>query len=372
MKKCLVSIIFCTISLNLFADASFLPDLRFDYIYRDNEFIDNTSKKGIDLDSYINFLISDENPLGEKAALIVALSNYFENIVFDDNPKNDHENYFEEYSHYFEEYLLEKYEAESINSKKIPINMQFLTTLMDDFGTYSPNIKAYDRFAEIMPQSLTVQSVKVIAYAYDIVYNKSDSEMLLQYIDTYEKRYFNPYKENFENYNKDIVDTELLSDVIYWRRFMGDDYAKKLNRIEPVVDTADMVKIVEPVEIILTETEKNVLTFREKYPEKVSYSYVIGDDYYLSQWRLDEIYKKAEYYLANSKQDAVISAIRSKNKLSYVIQEIRDGVKRDYAIGFYAYDKYKAFNVFLQGIFLNDNLKIYEYYPKIDVWVEFE
>ena len=216
LKKYFLSIVFSIISFGLFADSSFLPALEFEYVYRNNEFIFGTSEKGIDTKSYLEFLVSEENILGEKAALIVALASYFEFR----NEKN--ENSFEEYTYSFEKYLQEKYGVVAIDADIISDEMKFLKTLMNDYGSFHPSIDAYDKFAEIMPQSLTVQTVKVVAFAYDIVYNKSHFEKLPYFIDRYEKEYLNPYMENFENYKQDI-NTKVINDVRYWRQYMSDD-----------------------------------------------------------------------------------------------------------------------------------------------------
>ena len=215
-KKYFLSVVFSVVSLGLSADSSFLPALEFEYVYRDNEFIFGTSENGIDSKSYIEFLVSEEKTLGEKAALIAALASYFE------FRGQENEDYFEKYSYCFEEYLQKKYSIESIDSDMIPNEMKFLKTLMNDYGSFHPNINGYDKFAEMIPQSLTVQTVKVIAFAYDIVYNKSHHAMLPHFIEKYEENYLNPYKEHFENYEQDI-NTKALDYVESWRQYMSDD-----------------------------------------------------------------------------------------------------------------------------------------------------
>ena len=218
MKKIVVLFILC-LSCNevLFADSSFLPALEFHYLYPDNGILHDASKNGISEEDYLDFLFSDENSLGEKVALISALASYFEWIEYDDNEENDHdERYFEKYTILFENAVMEKFNVDFLNTQVISNEMILLTVLMKDYETFDPNVKEYDRLAELLPESLTVQSVKVIAYAYDIVYNDKNES-----IDTYLNQYLNPYNLHFKDYNQDI-DVNVHKDINEWYRYMID------------------------------------------------------------------------------------------------------------------------------------------------------
>ena len=218
MKKIVVLFILC-LSCNgvLFADSSFLPALEFHYLYPDNEILHDASKNGISEEDYLDFLFSDENSLGEKVALISALASYFEWIEYDDNEANDHEErYFERYTVFFENTVMEKFNVDFLDTQVIPNEMILLTVLMKDYETFDPNVKEYDRLAKLLPESLTVQSVKVIAYAYDIVYNDRN-----ELIDSYLNQYLNPYNLHFEDYNQDI-DVNVHKDINEWYRYMID------------------------------------------------------------------------------------------------------------------------------------------------------
>ena len=218
MKKIVVLFILC-LSCNevLFADSSFLPALEFHYLYPDNGILHDASKNGISEEDYLDFLFSDENSLGEKVALISALASYFEWIEYDDNEENDHdERYFERYTILFENAVMEKFNVDFLNTQVIPNEMILLTVLMKDYETFDPNVKEYDRLAELLPESLTVQSIKVIAYAYNIVYNDKN-----KLIDTYLNQYLNPYNLHFKDYNQDI-DVNVHKDINEWYRYMID------------------------------------------------------------------------------------------------------------------------------------------------------
>lgn len=208
MRKFYLFIISLFIGSQLFADSTFLPGLEFYYLYRENKFIYGASDNGISEEEYLNFLLSDENPLGEKVALISALASYFEFIDLDDNPDKDNENYFETYTALFKEKVRKKY------TKTTPPSVRLLEVLLDDYQTLDPNITAYDQIAAEMPQSLTAQSVKVIAFAYDVVYNRRCNR-----VEKYEDNYLTPYRESWESYERDI-DPAVQTKVEEWPEFV--------------------------------------------------------------------------------------------------------------------------------------------------------
>jgi hypothetical protein len=215
------------------ADSTFLPALEFHYLYEDNDFIFGTSKTGISEEDYLNFLLSDEHPLGEKVALISALASYFEWIEYDDNNDNDQEKYFSEYAGHFNNKILEKYAVESVYDRQIPPELRLLQILMDDYEKFSPDTGSYDRLTREMPQSLTMQSINVIAHAYLIVYHQ-----IWDWVDVYEQEYQQPYMENWDSYTQDIH-PDVHTRVEEWRHYMEP------SPVDETLDDDDFVVVEE-------------------------------------------------------------------------------------------------------------------------------
>jgi hypothetical protein len=259
MKKILITLTFLA-SLSATADSYFLSALEFESLYSDNHLIYQTQEKGIDELTYFNFLTSPDNMLGEKAALITAFASYFEF-----NAPEGTDDYFGTYSQYFERYLNSEY-------NDISIEMQFLQTLMNNYGTTDPNIEAYNKFAEMMPNSLTVQTVRVVAFAYDIVYNKSRHASQAEYVEMYELDYYQPYIYNFMNYDEDIL-PPVLGYVDNWRQFMSDAPWEKAPKIEEAIETIEEVQDVVVEEVtapinaeIMTDEASGKKYFFVSYP----------------------------------------------------------------------------------------------------------
>ena len=206
------------------ADSSFLPAIEFEYLYANkqkHEFFQNISDYGINSDDYLDFLLDDGNTLGEKVALITALASYFEWIKYDDNKYNDDEQYFEDYMLLFEDLALKAYKVTDMEDKAIPAAIRLLYTLMLDYGTFSPSIEKYNRLAEELPNSLTAQSIKVIAFGYDIIYN--DKESLIK---VYMRDYFEPFDRQWKNYTQDII-PEVYEYVARWNGYIDSYFSHK-------------------------------------------------------------------------------------------------------------------------------------------------
>lgn len=74
--------------------------------------------------------------------------------------------------------------------------------------------------------------------------------------------------------------------------------------------------------------------FRKRYPEKIPYS-LIDDDNVSSEFK-DKLYSLVEYYLANSKKEAVKQSIRNRDELSFSIEERNENGTEYIALGIYA------------------------------------
>jgi len=220
MKKLLLilALLFATES---YADSSFLSCFDFEYMYpKDSEnyiFFQDVFKNGIEQNTYMDFLLSDTRTFGEKVTLISTLSGYFEfKYESDEEVSGDYipPGYFNEYTKAFANTVCQKYQVETINDKKVPNELKYLYHFMGDFGIFKPDIEKYNKLTKLMPNSLTAQSVKVITFAYFIIYN--DKSFLK---DDYYKNYFNPYKANWESYNEDIL-PKVAKKVEEWNNYL--------------------------------------------------------------------------------------------------------------------------------------------------------
>lgn len=76
-----------------------------------------------------------------------------------------------------------------------------------------------------------------------------------------------------------------------------------------------------------------VSDFRKRYPEKIPYT--VTDDDNLSSEFKDKLYSLVEYYLANSKKEAVKQSIRNREELSFSIEERNENGTEHIALGIY-------------------------------------
>lgn len=79
----------------------------------------------------------------------------------------------------------------------------------------------------------------------------------------------------------------------------------------------------------------NVSDFRKRYPEKIQHS-VNEDDNFSSEFK-DKLYSLVEYYLANSKKEAVKQSIRNRDDLSFSIEERNENGTEYIALGIYTH-----------------------------------
>ena len=150
----------------------------------------------------------------------------------------------------------------------------------------------------------------------------------------------------------------------------------------PILNRGDMVEIqweIKEGNEIFDTTEwavkikktkdGNVSLFKKKYPKPLRY-YYFNEDYSTSL--LDEIYKKIEYYLANSKQGLVKVHIDGQNSnLVYSIEDREVDGEKYYVVGIS--NEFENHTSIIQWIYLSDNLqKIFEYDLPNEKLIEFK
>ncbi|MCD7973344.1 MAG: hypothetical protein LUG18_11890 [Candidatus Azobacteroides sp.] len=276
MRKFYLLFIILLIGKFTFADSTFLPGLEFHYLYQEDPFIFGTQKTGVPEEEYISFLLSDEKPLGEKIALISALASYFEWIAYDDNPDNDDENYFETHTEAFKKRVQEKY------NNYPPAEIQLLITLMNDYKTLDPDTGSYDRLADEIGNSLAAQSVKVIAYGYDVLYNRRWNR-----VEKYEEEYLEPYKESWESYRQDI-NPQVYKKVTEWLFFIYELRGEVIPEGFRVVPEEESLVSDEPLEIESYEEDgKNIIMARKASGENFSKTVAQWDSINLLDIRIE-------------------------------------------------------------------------------------
>lgn len=210
MKKVVLSLFLLTLSFPLVkADSSFLTGLEFEYFYQDNENVWSTNENGISPNDFSDFLLAFENSLGEKVALISALSSYCEFNLYRSN--EDGNAYFMERAEDFERRVKVEYDSPTVE-------IEFLLYLLTQYDCFSPEVEKYKAFAARMPNSLTVQSVKVVAMAYYIVYEDKRDFAIRK---TYREEFLYPYEANWQSYDQDIR-ADVYKRVISWNPYVDD------------------------------------------------------------------------------------------------------------------------------------------------------
>ena len=197
-------------STPLLADSTFLSGLDFAKIYEskgNNEF-NLIVEKGISVDNFMNKIKDSGTTLGEKVALLNALSSYYE---WKDKPQGS----FAMYQQKYVAYLKTMYKQDiSPQNEALKPELRLLLQLMADFDTSSPKVEIYQMLAEKIPNSLTAQSVSVYAFAYDILYNDKNDFANIQNL---KNNYLKPYFDNLENFEADVpieVKTLLIDDFL--------------------------------------------------------------------------------------------------------------------------------------------------------------
>lgn len=203
----LVTLFFST---PLLADSTFLSGLDFEKVYAekgDNQYT-LIRENGISVENFMNKIKNSETSLGEKVALLNALSSYYE---WKEKPKGNFATYQQKYISF-----LKTTYKQDISPKNEAINpeIRLLLQLMEDYDTSSPKVEIYQMLAKKMPNSLTAQSVSVYAFAYDILYNDKNDFANIQNL---KNNYLKPYFDNLENYDADVpmeVKTLLIDDFL--------------------------------------------------------------------------------------------------------------------------------------------------------------
>lgn len=181
----------------LLADSSFLAGLNFARVYEENGDNQYTliSEKGISVENFIKKINNSNTTLGEKVALINALSSYYE---WAEKPKGNFGLYQKKFSSTFKDVYKQDISPQNENLKP---EIRLLSQLMEDYETSSPHVEIYQMLAKKMPNSLTAQSVSVIALAYDILYNDKNDFAGIQNL---KNNHLKPYYENFESFEADV------------------------------------------------------------------------------------------------------------------------------------------------------------------------
>ena len=126
-----------------------------------------------------------------------------------------------------------------------------------------------------------------------------------------------------------------------------------------VAGDGDALYMAEWATKIRNMEEGKVSLFKKMYTQPLKYHY--KEEYGFTESFLDKIYKEVEYYLAYSKQEAIIAAINNPAAvLCYSIEELNKYEELHYVIDIFADPENN--NDIVQRIYLDDELeKIYEY-----------
>ena len=164
-----------------------------------------------------------------------------------------------------------------------------------------------------------------------------------------------------------MIDNELYGKLNDWAR--GDLYQIdwQIDTMRPAGDETQLW-----VEYFAVKTTKikdgNVSLFRKKYTKPLKYTVDDSDGY--TNFTLDWIYRNVEYFLANSKQELIISLINDPSSdISYSIEE--ETIKEQQYIKIGISNEIESHTSVLQWIYLN-GIKLYEYDLANDKLIEFK
>lgn len=112
-----------------------------------------------------------------------------------------------------------------------------------------------------------------------------------------------------------------------------------------------------------------VSRFRKKYGKSLKYHYT-NEGY--SQEYLDHLYLSAEYYIANSKNKLIVSALKSSEQIEYSIEEREENGRHYDVLGIGRTSMERHFSI-MQWIYIDvENHKIFEYDLGNEELVEFK
>lgn len=184
-------------STPVLADSTFLSGLNFVQVYEqkgDSQY-QTIGKNGISVALFLNKINSTETSLGEKVALLEAISSYYE---WGDKQKGN----FKMYQKAYYSYLTKQFNQKVSTSNKVfKPEIRLILQLMEDYDSTSPNVDAYQSLAEEMPKSLAFQSIAVIAFAYDILYNDKNDFASMQNLKLH---VLAPYFKNLNSLDLDV------------------------------------------------------------------------------------------------------------------------------------------------------------------------
>ena len=320
---------------NAFADSTFLPAFEFCSLYKDNKTITTTKEKGISKSKYLKFLLSNKQTLGEKVALIDALATYFEFIDMDKTPV---------FYDYFPDYTI-AFKQKLTKLNKVSPELHLLETLMDDYLTFTPNIKRYDELAAQMPTSLTAQTIKVLAFAYDILYNRK-----WNLIEDYQNKYLSPYNDMWQNYNQDIK-LEVHTTVNEWLRF--------------ITQREEDQYLMSVIEENASLSEKDSALFADYYDYDREEGYKGGGGHPIDL-RMEDCIQSSQGYM-EKEYDCIITAYTEwKNELDKYYKLLMGALPKAFHDNLRAYqDKWIAYceseEIFLGKIYLNTQPTMWKY-----------
>ncbi|MBE0391595.1 hypothetical protein [Flavobacterium sp. PL002] len=246
MKK-LILIASLFFSISSFADSSFLAGLNFYTAYEKigNNKYTTISNKGITVKDFTNTLYSNDVALGEKVALINALSTYYE---FTEKPTGN----FKMYQEAFYTPLKNKYADNfSFENETIAPEIRLLWVLMTDYDTSNPKVKTYQWLAQKMPHSLTAQTVSVMAYSYDILYNDLNDFHTIQDL---KNNYVAAYFKNINNFTLDApieIKALAVEDILPYTLDCE-------NRLKCFVDTSSEATTIEGLNKLSDSIKNNI------------------------------------------------------------------------------------------------------------------
>ena len=111
-----------------------------------------------------------------------------------------------------------------------------------------------------------------------------------------------------------------------------------------------------------------VSKFRKEYNRAIKYHYSKEEE--ISSSYLDHLYKLAEYYIANSKNDLIKIFVKNKNALAYSVEKQIKENKEYYVLGIYTESEHKI-NTF-QWLYIDPETDtIYEYDLPNDKLIKF-
>ena len=191
------------------------------------------------------------------------------------------------------------------------------------------------------------------------------------FTDTFEFEYYNDNGDYMWLYAKKGNDNyTFVNDNNNQRNLLRGDICEIIWKKDTIYIAGDgeTPEITEWLVSIKKTQGGSVSKFRKEYKKELKYHY--SDESY-SKSGLDELYLSAEYYIANSKNKLIQSAIENKEQLEYSI-ESRTENNRYYQVLGIGYTFEHRFTI-MQWIYIDvETQKIYEYDIANEKLIEFK